>query len=43
MDGAGHFKNGQLAKYFSDLEVDNNIKVRWNHFTEYHCKAICDT
>jgi len=42
MDGAGHFKNGQLAKYFSDIELEKNIKLKWNYFTEYHGKSLCD-
>jgi hypothetical protein len=42
MDGAGHFKNGQLAKYFSDVELEKNIKLKWNYFTEYHGKSLCD-
>ncbi len=40
MDGAGHFKNGHLAKFFSDIESEYNIATDWNHFTsttENHC------
>jgi hypothetical protein len=42
MDGAGHFKNSQLAKYFSDVELETQLALRWNYFTEYHGKALCD-
>jgi hypothetical protein len=43
MDGAGHFKNGHLAKFFSDIESKYNIATDWNHFTEYHGKSLCDS
>jgi len=43
MDGAGHFKNGHLAKFFSDIELKKEIDISWNHYTEYHGKSLCDS
>ncbi len=43
MDGAGHFKNGHLAKFLSDIESEYHISTNWNHYTEYHGKSLCDS
>lgn len=42
MDGAKHFRNFHLAKYFLSLKGHQFDHVDWNYFIEYHGKNYCD-
>ena len=44
MDNAGHFKNKELHRYFSDCISEYKFnEIHVNYFAEYHGKSWCDS
>jgi hypothetical protein len=42
-DGGPHFKNYEIAGFFSSDFCNQFKKFEWNHFIQYHGKSYCDS